>query len=129
MRQIRKRKEDNMVAQLTNTALATARGLKTSPQKANLVLKMIRGMHVADALHCLAHCHKSVARDVKKLVESAIANAENNHQLDIDTLYVDEATAGRAFVLKRFHARARGRGAKIFKAYSHIRIKLIERGE
>lgn len=118
-----------MAAQVTNTALAIARGLKTSPQKANLVLKMIRGMHVADALDCLAHSHKTVARDISKVVSSAIANAENNHQLDVDALYVDEATAGRAFVLKRFHARARGRGARILKIYSHIRIKLKEREE
>ncbi|MEN8236743.1 MAG: 50S ribosomal protein L22 [Pseudomonadota bacterium] len=108
------------------TATAGLRGLKGSSQKVNLVLKMIRGKDVSSALKYLAACQKRVAKPVKKVVESAIANAENNFDLDVDRLVVAEATVGKAFVLKRWKARARGRAGKILKPYSDVRIMLRE---
>ena len=108
------------------TAIAGLRGLKGSPQKINLVLKMIRGKDVVSALNYLSACRKSVAKPVRKVVESAIANAENNFHLDVDRLVVSEATVGKAFVLKRWKARARGRAGKILKPYSDVRITLRE---
>lgn len=114
------------MAMESGTATAGLRGLKGSPQKVNLVLKMIRGKDVFSALQYLSVCRKGVAKPVMKVVESAIANAENNFDLDVDRLVVAEATVGKAFVLKRWKARARGRGAKILKPYSDVRIKLRE---
>ena len=113
----------------TDIATASARSIKTSPQKIGLILEMIRGKHITEALNFLENSQKRVAKEVGKVVQSAIANAENNHQLDIDQLYVSEAVAGRAFVLKRWSARARGKGARIFKTYSNLRIQLKERKE
>ena len=91
-------------------AKAVARMLRVSPQKLNLVAQLIRGKKVSTALADLAFSRKRVARDVRKCLESAIANAENNHNLDVDDLVVSQAFVGKALVLKRFHARARGRG-------------------
>ncbi len=108
-------------------ATAKARAIKGSPQKLNLLLAMIRGKHVDDALNCLTASRKRVSSEIYKLVVSSIANAENNHQLDIDRLYVDEAIVGRAFSLKRWDARARGRSVRIMKPYSNVRIRLRER--
>jgi large subunit ribosomal protein L22 len=105
-----------------NEAKAIARMLRVSPRKLNLVAALIRGKPVDTALADLEFSRKRIASDVKKCLESAIANAENNHDLDVDDLVVAEAHVGKAFVLKRFHARARGRGARIEKPFSHLTI-------
>ncbi|AVO44673.1 50S ribosomal protein L22 [Phreatobacter cathodiphilus] len=105
-----------------NEAKAVARMLRVSPRKLNLVAALIRGKPVDTALADLEFSRKRIANDVKKCLESAIANAENNHDLDVDDLIVAEAHVGKAFVLKRFHARARGRGARIEKPFSHLTI-------
>jgi large subunit ribosomal protein L22 len=105
-----------------NEAKAVARMLRVSPRKLNLVAALIRGKPVDTALADLEFSRKRIAGDVKKCLESAIANAENNHDLDVDDLVVAEAHVGKAFVLKRFHARARGRGARIEKPFSHLTI-------
>jgi len=110
-------------------AQACLRGLRTSPRKLNLVAKMIRGRAAASALAELTFSHRRIARDVKKALEAAIANAENNHQLDVDRLYVKEATVGRAFVLKRFHTRGRGRSARVEKLFAHLTVVVRERAE
>lgn len=110
-----------------NEARAILRNLRTSPYKLNLVAEMIRGMKAADALTQLTFSNKRIANDVKKVLQSAIANAENNHNLNVDALVVKEAWVGKAMVLKRFHARARGRGAKILKPYSHLTIVVQEK--
>ncbi|MFN3855808.1 MAG: 50S ribosomal protein L22 [Phreatobacter sp.] len=105
-----------------NEARAVARMLRVSPRKLNLVAALIRGKPVENALADLEFSRKRIAGDVKKCLESAIANAENNHDLDVDDLIVAEAHVGKAIVLKRFHARARGRGARIEKPFSHLTI-------
>ena len=110
-------------------AQACLRGLRTSPRKLNLVVKMIRGKPAASALAELTFSHRRIARDVKKALEAAIANAENNHQLNVDRLYVKEATVGRAFVLKRFHTRGRGRSARVEKLFAHLTVIVRERAE
>lgn len=92
-----------------NEAQAVLRNVRISPQKLNLVAQMIRGSKVEDALNSLAFSRKRIAKDVKKTLESAVANAENNHQLDVDQLIVAEASVGKAMVMKRFRPRARGR--------------------
>jgi large subunit ribosomal protein L22 len=107
-------------------ALAILRNLRTSPRKLNLVAQLIRGRKVADALTQLKFSHKRIAHAVKKLLESAIANAETNHELDVDRLVVKEATVGRALVMRRFKARARGRGARIDKPLSNLRLVVRE---
>jgi large subunit ribosomal protein L22 len=109
-----------------NEAKAVARMLRVSPQKLNLVAQLIRGKKVATALADLEFSRKRVARDVRKCLESAIANAENNHNLDVDDLVVKEAYVGKALVLKRFHARARGRGARIEKPFANLTIVVRE---
>jgi large subunit ribosomal protein L22 len=109
-----------------NEAKAVARMIRVSPQKLNLVAQLIRGKKVATALADLEFSRKRVARDVKKCLESAVANAENNHDLDVDDLVVKEAFVGKALVLKRFHARARGRGARILKPFSNLTIVVRE---
>ena len=103
-------------------AKAIARNIRVSPQKLNLVAQLIRGKKVATALADLQFSRKRIARDVKKCLESAIANAENNHDLDVDDLVVAEAHVGKAMVLKRFHPRGRGRSGKILKPFSHLTI-------
>jgi len=110
-------------------AQARLRGLRTSPRKLNLVAETIRGKAAASALAELTFSHRRIARDVKKVLEAAIANAENNHQLDVDRLYVKEATVGRAFVLKRFHTRGRGRSARVEKHFAHLTVVVRERAE
>ena len=109
-----------------NEAKAVARMLRVSPQKLNLVAQLIRGKTAANALADLEFSRKRVARDVRKCLESAIANAENNHNLDVDDLVVSQAFVGKALVLKRFHARARGRGARIEKPFSNLTIVVRE---
>ena len=105
-----------------NEAKAVARSLRVSPQKLNLVAQLIRGKKVAAALADLEFSRKRIAKDVRKCLESAIANAENNHQLDIDDLVVAQAHVGKGLVIKRFHARGRGRSGKILKPFSHLTI-------
>ena len=103
-------------------AKAVARNIRISPQKLNLVAQMIRGKKVAAALADLEFSQKRIADDVKKTLESAIANAENNHGLDVDDLVVSQAYVGKALVMKRFAARARGRASRIEKPFSHLTI-------
>ena len=105
-----------------NEAKAIARMLRISPQKLNLLAGLIRGKKVATALADLEFSRKRVAKDVRKCLESAIANAENNHQLDVDDLVVAQAHVGKGLVMKRFHARGRGRSGKILKPFSHQTI-------
>jgi large subunit ribosomal protein L22 len=112
-----------------NEALARLLGLRTSARKLNLVARTIRGKSVASALAELTFSHRRIAGEVKKALQSAVANAENNHQLDVDRLYVKEATVGRAFVLKRFHTRGRGRSARVEKHYAHLTVVVRERSE
>ncbi len=112
-----------------NEAKAVARMIRISPQKLNLVAQLIRGKKVAAALAELEFSRKRIAREVKKCLESAIANAENNHSLDVDDLVVKEAFVGKALVLKRFHARARGRGARILKPFANLTIVVREVAE
>ena len=105
-----------------NEAKAVARMLRVSPQKLNLVAQLIRGKKVAAALADLEFSRKRIARDVRKCLESAIANAENNHDLDVDELVVAEAHVGKAIVIKRFHPRGRGRMGRIFKPFANLTI-------
>ena len=103
-------------------AKAVARMLRVSPQKLNLLAQLIRGKKVAMALADLQFSQKRIATEVRKCLESAIANAENNHDLDVDELVVAEAYVGKALVLKRFHPRGRGRMGKILKPFSNLTI-------
>ena len=109
-----------------NEAMAINRNIRVSPQKLNLVAQLIRGKKAKRALADLTFSSKRISDDVKKTLESAIANAENNHQLDVDNLVVAEAFVGKAMVMKRFRARARGRGARILKPFSHLTIVVRE---
>jgi large subunit ribosomal protein L22 len=110
-------------------AAAHARALKVSARKLNLVAQTIRGKDANSALNELTFSPRRIARDVKKVLQAAIANAENNHQLDVDKLYVKEATVGRAFAMRRFHARGRGRAAGVDKYFSHLTVIVREREE
>ena len=115
-----------------NEAQAVARTLRVSPQKLNLVAALIRGMKVERALAELEFSRKRIAGTVKKTLESAIANAENNHDLDVDSLIVAEAYVGKSIVMKRFHARGRGRASRIEKPFAHLTIvvrEVQEKGE
>ena len=105
-----------------NEARAVTKLLRVSPQKLNLLAQLIRGKKVDKALADLTFSRKRIAGDVKKTLQSAIANAENNHGLDIDDLVVSEAYVGKAFVIKRFHARARGRAGRIEKPFSNLTV-------
>src|SRR5216117_3346122 len=109
-----------------NEAIAVARMLRISPQKLNLVATLIRGKKVDAALADLEFSRKRIARDVRKCLESAIANAENNHDLDVDDLVVAEAHVGKALVLKRFTPRGRGRIGRIVKPFAHLTIVVRE---
>ena len=109
-----------------NEAQAVARSLRVSPQKLNLVAQLIRGKKVDKALADLTFSRKRIAKDVKKTLQSAIANAENNHSLDVDQLIVVEAYVGKNLVMKRFHTRARGRMGKILKPFSQLTVVVRE---
>jgi large subunit ribosomal protein L22 len=109
-----------------NEAKAVTRNLRVSPQKLNLVAAMIRGKKVDTAIADLTFSRKRIAQDVKKTLETAIANAENNHDLDVDALVVKEAYVGKNLVMKRFRARARGRGARILKPFSQLTVVVRE---
>ena len=110
-------------------ARAVINTLRVSPQKLNLVAAMIRGKDVGVALNDLEFSRRRISDTVKKALESAVANAENNHQLDVDRLYVKEAFVGKSFVMKRFRPRARGRVGKIQKPFSNLTIVVREREE
>lgn len=110
-------------------AKAFIRALRISARKLNLVAQSIRGKSASSALAELTFSQRRIARDVKKVLQAAIANAENNHQLDVDRLYVKEATVGRAFAMKRFHARGRGRAARVEKYFSNLTVVVRERAE
>jgi large subunit ribosomal protein L22 len=110
-------------------AKAVGYNIRTSPRKLNLVAQSIRGLKVEAALNELSFSPKRVAGEVKKVLQSAIANAENNHDLDVDDLVVSEASVGKNMVLKRFHARARGRGARVEKSFAQVTIIVEEKRE
>ena len=110
-------------------ALATGTTIRGSAQKLNLVAALIRGRKVEDALNVLTFSKKGMAVDVKKVLASAIANAENNHNLDVDALVVKEASVGKAMTMKRFHARGRGKSTRILKPFSRVRIVVREQNE
>jgi large subunit ribosomal protein L22 len=119
-------KEKNPRRVADNEAMAKLRMLRTSPQKLNLVAGLIRGKKVDKALNDLTFSKKRIAIDVKKCLQSAIANAENNHNLDVDNLVVAEAYVGKNLVMKRGRPRARGRFGKIMKPFSELTIKVRE---
>ncbi|HMI41169.1 MAG TPA: 50S ribosomal protein L22 [Sphingomicrobium sp.] len=110
-------------------ALAVGNTIRGSAQKLNLVAQLIRGRKVGDALNILSFSTKGVADDVRKVLASAIANAENNHNLDVDALVVAEASVGKSISLKRFASRARGRSSRIVKPFSRIRVVVREQEE
>ena len=110
-------------------AQACLRSLRTSPRKLNLVAETIRGKAAAAALAELTFSHRRIARDVKKVLQAAIANAENNHQLDVDRLVVAEAHVGQSLKMRRFHARGRGRASSVVKLFSHLTVVVRERQE
>jgi large subunit ribosomal protein L22 len=119
-------KEKNRRREQDNEAKVVLRNIRVSPQKLNLVAQMIRNKSASKALSILQFSKRRISNDVEQALRSAIANAENNHSLDIDKLVVKEAYVGKGVVMKRFHARARGRGAKIIKPFSHLTILLSE---
>ena len=119
-------KEKNPRRVADNEAMAVARMLRTSPQKLNLVAGLIRGKKVEKALADLTFSKRRVSGDVKKCLQSAIANAENNHNLDVDALVVAEASVGKSVTMKRFHTRGRGKSTRILKPFSRLRIVVRE---
>jgi len=122
-----KSKRDRTLAD--NEARAIAVNLRTSPRKLNLVAASIRGKSAESALSELTFSKRRIAIEVKKALQSAIANAENNHQLDVDRLFVSEAFVGKSFVMKRFRARARGRVGRLLKPWSQLTVVVREREE
>jgi large subunit ribosomal protein L22 len=112
-----------------NEAQVIVSNLRISPRKLNLVAAMIRNMPAQSALATLTFSKRRIAGQVKKALDSAIANAENNHQLDVDRLVVTRAEVGRSIVMRRFHARGRGRAARVEKWFSHLKIVVAERAQ
>ena len=112
-----------------NEALAVGTTIRGSAQKLGLVAALIRGKKAEDALNILKFSTKGMADDVRKVLASAIANAENNHNLDVDSLFVAEASVGKALTMKRFMARGRGKSSRIVKPFSRLRIVVREREE
>ncbi len=110
-----------------NEAIAKAINLRVSPRKLGLIAGLIRGKNCEQALAELEFSRRRIALDVKKVLQSAIANAENNHQLDVDKLYVADISVGRGLVMRRFHARGRGRSSGIEKPFSNLRLVVRER--
>ena len=102
------------------------KSIRVSPKKLNIIISPIRGLNVEKALNYLSFSQKRISIQIKKALQSAIANAENNHQLDVDKLYVHEASVGKGLVMKRFKPRAKGRGVRILKPFSNLTIKLKE---
>ena len=105
------------------------KSIRVSPKKLNLIISPIRGLNVEKALNYLSFSQKRISYQIKKALQSAIANAENNHQLDVDKLYVHEASVGKGLVMKRFKPRAKGRGVRILKPFSNLTIKLKEKSD
>ena len=122
-----KQKAPRRVAE--NEALSVGGQIRGSAQKLNLVASLIRGKKAGDALNILSFSPKAMAKDVRKVLASAIANAENNHNLDVDALVVKEASVGKSLSMKRFATRARGRSARIVKPFSRIRVVVREQEE
>ena len=122
-------RKKNKRRELDNEAKVVLKNIRVSPQKLNLVAQMIRKETASKAISILQFSKRRISVVVEKALRSAIANAENNHSLDIDKLYVKEAFVGKGIVMKRFHARARGRGARILKPFSHLTIILSEETE
>src|SRR3954468_12670743 len=112
-----------------NEAQAIVSNIRVSPRKLNLVAGVIRNQPAAAAAATLTFSKRRIAQQVKKALESAIANAENNHQLDVDRLVVSRAEVGRSVVMRRFHARGRGRAARVEKWFSHLKIVVAERAQ
>ena len=119
-------KEKNPRRVADNEAMAKTSMLRTSPQKLNLVAGLIRGKKVEKALADLTFSKRRISGDVKKCLQSAIANAENNHNLDVDALVVAEASVGKSITMKRFHTRGRGKSTRILKPFSRLRIVVRE---
>jgi large subunit ribosomal protein L22 len=122
-----KRESERRLAE--NEAMALARSLRTSPRKLNLVAESIRGLTAEKALAALAFSRRRIAGEVRKVLQSAIANAENNHNLDVDRLYVAEAFVGKALAIRRWRPRARGRTGRITKPFSRLTVVVREREE
>jgi len=122
-----KQKAPRRVAE--NEALSVGGQIRGSAQKLNLVASLIRGKKAGDALNILSFSPKAMAKDVRKVLASAIANAENNHNLDVDALVVAEASVGKSISMKRFATRARGRSSRIVKPFSRIRVVVREQEE
>jgi large subunit ribosomal protein L22 len=112
-----------------NEAQAILSNIRVSPRKLNLVAGLIRNLSASDAVATLTFSKRRIAKQVRKTLESAIANAENNHQLDVDRLFVSRAEVGRSIVMRRFHARGRGRAARVEKWFSHLKIVVAERAQ
>jgi len=112
-----------------NEAQAIVSNLRVSPRKLNLVAGLIRNRPAQDAVAVLTFSKRRIAQQVRKALESAIANAENNHQLDVDRLVVSRAEVGRSMVMRRFHARGRGRAARVEKWFSHLKIVVAEQAQ
>ena len=129
----KKDKKKNVVAENIKNendfAKVYLKSIKVSPKKLNLIISPIRGLNVEKALNYLSFSQKRISFQIKKALQSAIANAENNHQLDVDKLYVYEASVGKGLVMKRFRARAKGRGVRILKPFSNLTIKLKEQSD
>ena len=109
-----------------NEAYAIQKNMRVSPSKANIVLEMIRGKKASEALNILKFSPRTIAKDISKVLNSAISNAENNHQLDIDILKVSEAYCGKGMVMKRWRPRAKGRAGRINKFFTNVTIKVTE---
>jgi large subunit ribosomal protein L22 len=109
-----------------NEALSVGTTIRGSAQKLNLVAALIRGRRVEEAMNILSFSKRAMAQDAKKVLASAIANAENNHNLDVDALVVAEASVGKAITMKRFHTRGRGKSTRILKPFSRLRIVVRE---
>ena len=122
-------KEKNKRRELDNEAKVVLKNIRISPQKLNLVAQMIRNQSASKAISILQFSKRRISNDVEKALRSAIANAENNHSLDVDRLVVKEAYVGKSVVMKRFRARARGRGSRILKPLSHLTIVVSEKEE
>jgi len=112
-----------------NEALAVGTTIKGSAQKLNLVASLIRGKKAEEALNILSFSKRAMARDAQKVLASAIANAENNHNLDVDALVVAEASVGKSVTMKRFHTRGRGKSTRILKPFSRLRIIVREESD
>ena len=129
----KKDKKKNVVAENIKNendfAKVYLKSIKVSPKKLNLIISPIRGLNVEKALNYLSFSKKRISDQIKKALQSAIANAENNHQLDVDKLYVYEASVGKGLVMKRFKPRAKGRGVRILKPFSNLTIKLKEQSD